>query len=134
MTTIQKQAGLCARCPHKGTCSKLCDRAEQYADQDRVEWGRTITFVDPRRLDYVASHAALTMAEMADSPLERRQWKTLLKRYHLTERQTEVLLLYYYEKKSQEEIAEILTITQRAVAYRVDGAKKKIRKILLKST
>ncbi len=125
---------LCAACPYRATCTRLCDEARAYADQDHIEWRRTITCVDPHTIDYIASHATLTMAEMADSPLERRQWESLLKRYHLTERQNEVLLLYYCEKKSQEEIANIISINQKAVSAHLIRAKKKILKVVVKST
>ena len=46
----------------------------------------------------------------------------------LTERQMEIIQLYYYKGMNQEEVAEELGISQRAVSYSLEGALKKIRK------
>lgn len=46
----------------------------------------------------------------------------------LTERQMEIIQLYYYEGMNQEEVAEELGISQRAVSYSLESALKKIRK------
>lgn len=46
----------------------------------------------------------------------------------LTERQLEIVQLYYYKGLNQEEVAEELGISQRAVSYSLEAALKKIRK------
>lgn len=40
----------------------------------------------------------------------------------------EIIQLYYYKGMNQEEVAEELGISQRAVSYSLEGALKKIRK------
>lgn len=47
----------------------------------------------------------------------------------LTERQQQIIQLYYFKGMTQEEVAEELGITQRAVSYSLDGALKKLKKV-----
>ena len=55
----------------------------------------------------------------------RRLYAALRK---LTERQLQIVQLYYFKEMTQEEIAEDLGISQRAVSYSLEGALKKLKK------
>ena len=46
----------------------------------------------------------------------------------MTEKQREVFILYYHYGYKQQEIADMLDVSQRAVAYRLDGAVEHVRK------
>jgi len=46
----------------------------------------------------------------------------------MTDKQREVFILYYQEGYNQYEIADMLGISQKGVAYRLEGAVKKVRK------
>ena len=47
----------------------------------------------------------------------------------MTDKQREVFILYYQQGYTQQEIADLLGISQKAVDYRLDGALKKVKRI-----
>lgn len=65
-------------------------------------------------------------AEMLADEELRRLYAAMNK---LTERQSEVIQLYFYKGMTQQEIADELGISQRAVSYVMSGALKKIKKV-----
>lgn len=58
---------------------------------------------------------------------EMRRLYTALRK--LTERQFQIVQLYFFKEMTQEEIAEELEISQRAVSYSLEGAIKKMKKV-----
>lgn len=96
--------------------NKTSDKFENTAlECDGSDWSAAVMvdFMDDCKADV-----------LADKEL-KRLYAAMSK---LTERQSEIIQLYYYKGMSQEEVAEELGISQRAVSYSLKGALKKIRK------
>ena len=85
------------------------------ADYDRA---------DLERIAMVDFMAEENIRLIADEDVRRLY--TALQR--LTERQLQIVQLYYFKEMTQEEIAEELEISQRAVSYSLEGALKKLKK------
>ena len=121
----------CVGCWCEDTCNKLCDETEEYTAQDHVHQSTYIVYVGSgAKLDYLANDSALTLAEMqTDVRLGIQEWH-YVKNCGLTEQQMQVTWLYYWEKMTQVEIAKKLGISQPAVSYHLEYAKKKLIKLL----
>ena len=78
------------------------------AEEEAAEWNPGYHFESPER--------ALIRKEMLREQLGK-----------LTDRQREVFLLYHQCGYTQQEIAEMLGITQKAVDFRLDAAERKVR-------
>ena len=77
-------------------------------EEEAAEWNPGYHFESPER--------ALIRKEMLREQLGK-----------LTDRQREVFLLYHQCGYTQQEIAEMLVITQKAVDFRLDAAERKVR-------
>jgi len=98
---------MCYDCPLRRTCLEICEYVERLLPS--MERAR-LDFEDLERLHQgrIMTHALLDNVEL------------------LTERQRQVVQLYYRENKQQEEIAEMLAITQQAVHDALMRAKRTI--------
>ena len=77
-------------------------------EKEAAEWNSGYHFESPEQ--------ALIRKEMLREQLRK-----------LTDRQREVFLLYHQCGYTQQEIAEMLGITQKAVDFRLDAAERKVR-------
>jgi len=98
---------MCFHCPLRRTCIQICEYVEKLLPS--MERGR-IDYEDLERLyqGRIMTHALLDNVDL------------------LTQRQQQVVQRYYRENKSQEVIAEELSITQQAVHDALSRAKKTI--------
>lgn len=121
----------CEGCRDVETCEELCDEAEAYTAQDHVHQDTRLVYVGSgAKLDYLANSSTLDLAEMqTDVRLGIQEWH-YVKNCGLTEQQMQVTWLYYWEKLTQTEIGKKLGISQRAVSYHIEYAKKKLIKML----
>jgi RNA polymerase sigma factor (sigma-70 family) len=83
---------------------------------------------DTQELDYLSGKYPLTWSEMMDSGLTSYEIDQISKKWKLTKRQKRVMIYYYLERKTQQEIADILHLDQSVISRHIKYLKKKILK------
>ncbi len=126
---------LCTNCVDRDICEELCDRANDYAEQDHIDKHWRISYVENLdRLDWLANHVStLSLAEMQNEvELNLEDWKFVEEdcEFPLTEQQSQCLYLYFWMKWTQKKIGKELGITRQAVTKHIKYAKKKLIKML----
>ena len=76
-------------------------------------------------LDHLSGSYPLTWPEMIDGGISNNDLKHIYKKWSLTRRQKECMTYYYLSRKTEQEIADILGISQQMVSKHIKYAKKK---------
>jgi len=130
---------LCKNCPKKPECTKLCEKASKYVNQDYVRKSsyvkREVDYGEMITLSFLADSSTLTHQEMinSDFPLGNSELYHI-KKANLTTRQYQCLYLYYWSRYNQKDIAKKLKIAQQSVSKHIKRAKAKILKLLKNNT
>ena len=126
---------LCKRCPEKPKCTKLCEEAEEYVNEDKIKKSPYLRgeayLKEPTDLNFISNLAILSYQDMinSDFPLGKEEL-TILKQVNLTKKQFKCIYLYYWKRKKQHEIADELGISQKVISIHIKRGKKKLLKLL----
>ena len=106
--------GFCLRCkkPGRDKCTKLCDQAEHYANQD-----------------YTSSRALSRYIGDVVCDLGPLEWR-VMKEAGLSELDIKMLLLFHSDGKSYKEIARICNLGVSACDHRLRRARAKLWRFL----
>jgi DNA-directed RNA polymerase specialized sigma24 family protein len=107
---------LCQDCDKKPTCTKLCEQAQQYVNQDYV----------PRTECLPGDAFAFTNHTKATALVLTAEHIEILSHIRLTPKQEEAFFMYYQEVMTTSQIAGVFGITHQGVSYRLKAVKKKL--------
>jgi predicted DNA-binding protein YlxM (UPF0122 family) len=122
--------GMCAECERRDTCKTLCDKAEEYVNQDHTTFINPIFLRDPT--DKEPPTTDVTWAEMqGEAPeLGNVEWELATEGAGLTDKQELSLYMYYWEGATLKEIAEYMGVNVTSIFKKLDRAKRRVKKKL----